>query len=367
MSKCRPTMTAATLAALAWLVCASPALYGQKAGKASAQAPQENLVWPAPPAPARIKWIAEYRSEFDVGAKKRHSFMDRLAGKGQDALWLQRPLSVAVDDKGLIFVGDFGLGVVGMDPVAHKMWQFSAVSKKSLPTPAGLAVDSKFVYATDANTNTLAVFDKEGRFIQSLGATDGIKRPVGIAVDEEKDLLLVVNGGDHSVLLFNRALKLQKKIGQRGDKPGQFNYPTYCCFIPGTGFAIADTANFRVQLFDFNGKYIRAFGKVGDTSGTFARPKGIAVDSDGNLYVVDATFGNIQIFRQDGQVLTAVGQGGAEKGMFQGPAGMAIGKDGAIYVADEMNRRIQRFQYFKSTQPEPSKPEPAKPEPSKKG
>lgn len=343
MSHCRATITAAVLALLAWAV---PAVCGQKAGGVQVKNPAESLVWPPPPAPARIKWIAQYRNEFDVGAKKHHSFMDRLAGKGQDALWLQRPLSVAVDAAGVIFVGDFGLGIVGFDPAKQRMWLFSAVSKTSLATPAGIAVDSKFVYAADANTNTLAVFDKEGHFLQSLGPNDGIKRPVGVAVDEARDLLLVVNGGDHQVLMFNRALKLQKKIGQRGEKEGQFNFPTYCCFIPGTGFAIADTANFRVQIFDYNGKYLRAFGKAGDTSGTFARPKGLAVDPDGNLYVVDATFGNFQIFRLDGQVLTAVGQGGGDRGMFQVPSGIAINKDGAIYIADEMNRRIQRFQYL---------------------
>ena len=338
-------------ALLGGLACAA-ALMAQAPAK-----PGPTLQWPPAPNEARIKWVAEYRNEFDVGAKKRTTFLDRLAGKGQDSMWLTRPLGVAVDDKGVIFVGDFGLGIVALDPAAHKMLLFSKVSQKSLATPAGIAVDSKRVYATDANTNTLAVFDKEGHFIQSLGATDGIKRPVGVAVDEEKDLLLVVNGGDHQVLLFNRSLKLLKKIGQRGDKIAQFNYPTYCCFIPGTGFAIADTGNFRVQIFDQNGKFIRAFGKAGDTSGTFSRPKGLGVDAEGNLYVVDATFCNFQVFRLDGQVLTAVGQGGAAKGMFQVPSGIAIAKDGGIYVADEMNRRIQRFQFF----PEKKKDEAAPP------
>ena len=320
--------------------------------------PGTDLQWPPAPNEARIKWVAEYRNEFDVGAKKRTSFLDRLAGKGQDAMWLSRPLGVAVDDKGILFVGDFGLGIVRLDPVAHKMLLFSTVSQKSLATPAGIAVDSNRVYATDANTNTLAVFDKEGHFLQSLGASDGIKRPVGVAVDEARDLLLVVNGGDHQVLLFNRALKLQKKIGQRGDRVAQFNYPTYCCFIPGTGFAVADTGNFRVQIFDNNGKFIRAFGKAGDTSGTFSRPKGLGVDFDGNLYVVDATFCNFQIFRLDGQVLSAVGQGGAGRGMFQVPSGIAIGQDGGIYVADEMNRRIQRFQYFPEAKKAQAAPSP---------
>lgn len=315
-----------------------------------------NLQWPPPPNEARIKWVAQYRNEFDVGAKKRHSFLDRLAGKGQDSMFLHRPISVAVDEQGTVFVGDFGLGIVGMDLVAHKMWRFADVSQKSLTTPAGVAVDSKFVYATDANTNTFATFDKQGHFIQSLSLNDGIKRPVGVAVDEARNLVVMVNGGENTVLLFDRSLKLIKKIGSRGDKVGQFNFPTFCCMVPKIGFAISDTGNFRIQIFDYAGKYLRSFGKVGDTSGTFSRPKGVAVDPDGNLYVVDSTFSNFQVFQLDGQVLTHVGQGGADKAMFQVPTGIAIGRDGAIYVADEINARIQRFQYFSEAKKDPTRP-----------
>jgi len=325
-------------------VFSSPTAKDQPKKSASSAEPQ--LVWPQPPAPAKIKWVAEWRSEFDVGAKKHHSFLDRLAGKGEDALWLKRPIGVAVDDKGVVYVGDLGQGIVAMDPVGHHMWLFSAVSKISMPTPAGLAADSKGVYACDANTSTVALFDKEGHLLVSLGKQDGIQRPVGIAVDEAKDLVVAVNGNEHTVLLLNRQLKLIKKIGGRGDKEGQFNFPTYCCIVPGTGFAVVDTGNFRVQIFDYEGHYLRSIGRIGDVSGSFARPKGVAVDADGNVYVVDAMFCNFQVFRLDGQVLTFVGHGGADRAEFQVPSGIAIGKDGTIFVADEANKRVQVFQYL---------------------
>ena len=346
MFKCRPTLTAAALAVLASLACATPAVCGQKAGKAATQDANEQLAWPPPPAAPRIKWVAEYRNEFDIGAKKRRSFLDRLAGKNEDTLRLKRPLSVAVDDNGVFFVGDLGQGIIAFDPAAKKMWDFSGVSGRSMTTPSGLAVDSKLLFATDSSTNSLVCFDKRGRQLAAIGTSDGVKRPVGVAVDEGRDLVVMVNGGDHTVWLLNRALNVIKKIGQRGEKPGQFNYPTYCCIIPGKGFAVTDSGNFRVQIFDFNGRFLSAFGKVGDQGGEFSRPKGLAVDPDGQLYVVDGAFSNIQIFRQDGQLLTFVGQGGTGKGMFQVPAGIAITKDGAIFVADQVNARIQKFQYL---------------------
>jgi len=346
------TMLSVALALV--LAAGAPApLLAQKPAPAPV-AQDEVLVWPAPPAPARIKWVAEYRNAFDVGAKKKRSFIDRLAGKSEDVIWLDRPLTVAVDEKGVIFVGDFTLGIVVMEPASKKIWSFSSVSGAALPTPTGLAVDSKFVFAASANTNTLVVFDKEGRQIGALGKPDGILRPVGVAVDEAKDLLVVVNGDEHAVRLYTRTLKLIKTIGGRGSDVGQFNFPTYACILPGVGFAVADTGNFRIQIFDFNGRFIRAFGKVGDMPGEFSRPKGLAVDPDGHLYVVDGTFCNFQIFDQEGRILTHVGQGGVRRGQFQTPNGIAIGADGAIYVADQINRRIQKFQYLPEAKEAPA-------------
>lgn len=309
-------------------------------------APQEVLAWPPPPAPARIKWVAQYRNAFDVGAKKKHSFLDRLAGRSESVLWLQRPISVAVDDEGVIYVGDFTQGVLAMDPVRHRMWAFSSVSGSALPTPTGLAVDSKLVFAASSNTNSVVAYDKEGHQIAALGPMDGINRPVGLAVDGARDLLVVVNGGEHAVRLYTRSMKLIRTIGSRGSEEGQFNFPTYCCLIPGTGFAVVDTGNFRIQIFDYEGRFLRAFGKVGDNPGSFARPKGIGVDSDGHLYVVDAAFSNFQILQQDGRSLTFVGQGGTGRGQFQAPTDLTVTKGNAIYVVDQINDRIQQFQYL---------------------
>jgi DNA-binding beta-propeller fold protein YncE len=344
------------LAAMLMLTGLSPALVAQKA---AAPAVEEILAWPPPPAAARIKWVAEYRNEFDLGAKKKRGFLDRLAGRSEDVLWLKRPMSVAIDEQGTMFVGDFGQGIVGMDPKGKRMWLFSSVSSRTLPTPSGLAVDSKQVFATDSNTNALVAFDKSGRQLAALGAQDGVKRPVGVAVDESRDLVVMVNGGDHTVWMLNRAFKVIKKVGQRGEKPGQFNYPTYCCIIPGKGFAVADSGNFRIQVFDFNGRYLSSFGKAGDATGQFARPKGLAVDPDGQLYVVDGAFSNIQVFRMDGQVLTFIGQGGTGKGQFQVPNGISISKDGAILVADQLNARIQKFQYLPAPPAPPASAAPA--------
>lgn len=338
---------------LVLLACFPTALRAQKPAAEAPKAEAQGLVWPPAPADPKIRWVAEYRSEFDIGAKKRTGFLDRLSGKSQDAMWLKQPVSVALDENGVIFVGDTQLGIVGLDRAKKRMWLFSKLSPEAPTAATGIALDSKFVYATDSAQSQLSQFDKEGRRLKSIGAAEGLQRPVGVAVDESKDLVVVVNGGEHTVLLFNRAMKLIKKVGSRGEKPGQFNYPTYACIIPGKGFAVADTGNFRIQFFSFDGKFLSTFGQQGDYSGSFSMPKGMALDPDGNLYVIDAKFCNFQVFRTDGQVLLYVGNGGTARGTFQIPCGIAIGKDGTVLVADTVNKRVQQFQYLPDKAPKP--------------
>jgi len=342
-----PSIRPSLLATLVIAASLAVPLFGQKA-PAPATLPQveEQLAWPPPPAQARIRWVAEYRNAFDVGAKKKRSFLDRLAGKSEEVIWLQRPLSVAVDEKGVIYVGDYALGIVVLDPANKSMTTFSQANGTVLASPTGLAVDSNFVWAASANGNEFVQFDKSGRQLGSLGSNSGISRPVGVAVDEARDMVVLVNGGEHAVRIYNRSLKLIKTIGGRGVEEGMFNFPTHVCMVPGVGFAVADTGNFRIQIFDYQGRFVRYFGSVGDAPGQFQSAKGMAVDPDGHLYVGDAAFNNFQVFNLDGQPLTFVGVAGTRRGQFQIPAGIAITRDGAIFVADQMNRRIQKFQYL---------------------
>jgi DNA-binding beta-propeller fold protein YncE len=304
------------------------------------------LVWPPPPAQARIQYLQEIKNEFDIGAKKKNTFIDKLAGKSQDVLWLNRPVSVAFDPQGNLFVGDIEQGVIMFDFKNKKVINFSKSSGRFLGVPVGVAADSNLVVACDANSNSVVVFDKNGQFISALTEANGINHPVGVAIDETRDLIIVVNQKNNELLLLNKQLKLLKKIGKRGGGPSEFNFPTYVTFIKDKGFAVVDTGNFRVQIFDYNGKFISEFGKAGDVSGMFSRPKGIAADPDGNLYVTDANFCNFQIFREDGQVLTFVGEGGSRPGKFSAPTGIAISNEGIIAVADQFNQRVQLFKYL---------------------
>jgi len=136
---------------------------------------------------------------------------------------------------------------------------------------------------------------------------------------------------------------------KKGEEPGDgvFNAPTHLAIDRRNGnVLVADTNNFRVQVFDKDGVYLRKFGQLGDNPGDFSRPKGIAVDSEGHVYVADAGFNNFQIFDDMGELLLSVGRLGAGAGGFQLPGGMYVDDQDRVYVADTLNRRIEVFQYM---------------------
>ena len=134
-------------------------------------------------------------------------------------------------------------------------------------------------------------------------------------------------------------------IGRRGDGPGEFNLPRDVAIGTGGRLYVVDGGNFRVVVFDKDGRYLQSFGSVGKQYGQFARPKEIAADRDGNIYVVDAAFGNFQIFSPDGDLLLFVGDRSERDGpaKYMLPSGIAVDEDGRVYVVDQWFRKIDVF------------------------
>ena len=114
---------------------------------------------------------------------------------------------------------------------------------------------------------------------------------------------------------------------------------------PPHAAVIVDGGNFRVQIFDRNGRYLQSFGTAGKQLGTFARPKEVATDREGNVYVVDAAFGNFQIFNPEGELLLFVGDRSERDGpaKYMLPSGIAVDEDGRIYMVDQWFRKIEVY------------------------
>jgi DNA-binding beta-propeller fold protein YncE len=351
--------TVALLSALCVVVAAGLGAQSKKqAGPDLTKSPIQT-VWPLPPDEARIKFVATYSTSTDIeGDPKKSrtlSLTELLLGKGKAgesgprARGLRRPYGVAVDSKGRIFVADTEqASVFVFDIPARKFGRLGGDERQvTLRIPIGLAVDEHDnIYVGDNGHGAVLVFDAALQYQRMLTARGDLEAPTGIAVDSDAGRLYATDTRRHTLTTFDLASgKIIKRIGKKGAKAGEFGWPNGVAVGPNGSVYVADTMNYRVQVFDRELKPVRQFGSLGVNPGQFRRPKGIAVDAEGIVYVVDSDFNNVQMFTPDGRGLLAVGEPGSRPGQMTLPAGIcAPPGQRRIYVADQINRRVQVFE-----------------------
>jgi len=201
--------------------------------------------------------------------------------------------------------------------------------------------------AADCATSSLAPilkFDANGSLVRSFGAGLFVV-PHGIDVDRDgniwvtdaSDGVSVVPGKGHQVFKFSpdgRRLLTLGKAGVVGEGPDTFNRPSDVQVAPNGDIFVADghggNSNARIVKFSADGRFIKAWGKKGSGPGEFDTPHSLAMDSQGRLFVADLRNFRVQIFDQDGRYLT-------EWKQFGMPGGLYIDTADTLYVADSLS------------------------------
>ncbi len=308
-----------------------------------------------PPAPEEPRFFHERTiySSADVVPEEAGADLRRfVTGEKRGADFLQKPYAVAVF-RGRIFVSDTASRYVRVFDVPAG--RYSKIGDQEGPggllKPIGLDVDAAGnLYVADITQKAVVVFGPDGTFKRKVGEQT-FSRLTSVTVDPDGRRLYAVDIGgvqsdQHIVRMFDAVTgEHLMDIGRRGAGPGEFNLPRDLAIGKDGRLYVVDGGNFRVVVFDANGRYLHSFGSVGKQYGQFARPKEVAVDRDGNVYVVDAAFGNFQIFTPDGELLLFVGDR-AERdgpGKFMLPSGIAVDEDGRVYMVDQWFRKIEVF------------------------
>ncbi|MFQ5657692.1 MAG: hypothetical protein ACE5G5_09145 [Candidatus Methylomirabilales bacterium] len=306
------------------------------------------LVWPKPPDPPRIRFLFSLTRPDDLGMRK--GFFQRVWEffAGERLEQVEKPYGVAAQGD-RIYITDQALRVIHIfDLQAGSYHQIERAGDRFFETPLGIVVDEDGrLYVSDPDARRLYLFDEDGDLLRDADVAEDILRPTGLAFDRTQGRLYVVDTLGHKVVVFDRDLRRQGEIGGRGERDGEFNFPTHAFMGEDGRLYVVDTFNFRVQAFAPDGRYLFKFGRPGNSLASFAQPKGIAVDSQGHIYVVEGRLNVIKIFDSRGQLLLVLGGLGAERGRFWLPIGLYIDDADRIYVADSFNQRVQVFQYLR--------------------
>lgn len=324
------------------------------------------VVWPDPPDPARIRFVTAFRQGDDIDLSGWSRFSRALLGGSRDP-GLAQPMGVAVSEDGQrLYIADHGLGRVLLADFQQKSLKLFAPDE-GMGKPLNVALDAdENVYVSDSLGHQILVFSRKGERLRGIGGND-LERPTGLAIDRARKLLYVSDSAHrksdrHRVLVYDLGGKHLRDLGPRegpggkGGGDGQFHFPAYLAVDRDGNVYVGDTMNFRIQVFDLEGKFVRKYGEAGDGPGTFARLKGLAFDSFGNLYAVDGGHSNVQILSRDFQPLMFFGGYAKKIEYFDIPSGIAIDpRTNRIYVCNEFVSRINVYELV-NTKAEDSTP-----------
>jgi DNA-binding beta-propeller fold protein YncE len=282
-----------------------------------------------------------------------------------------RPLGVAFDEDGRIWVadtgnhrvcvfeqdGDFlfefgGRGVAkptsGSDPV----WEGGRFD-----FPSGIDVDEDGrAYVADFRNDQVQVFDDEGGFLFAFpDNTEPVGRGSsgvggGIAVAD-----VAVGGGlvaatdTYQILLFDGEGRLLGQFGKPGRGPSDLDHPNGVAVSEEGDVYVADSNHNRLSAFDRDGELFWTVGRIpegiSDTGEReFGLPRGVAMVDDGTILVADSFDFDLKRVSRDGEVLAVYGGRGTELGQFDFPNDVDS-MDDLVLVADKENDRVQLLRF----------------------
>jgi len=312
------------------------------------------LVWPGPPEPPRIRYVGQLVTSADL--KPAVPFGQRLAeaffGR-HSAQSMLSPYALCTDNADRLFVADSNAQLVhvfNLKTRQYAQWRPDNPEKR-FSQPVGIAYDAigKRLAVADSVAGCVCMFDDNGKPIGDFGR-GALSRPCGLVFDKT-GRLFVADSAAHQIALIDKDGQIVQRLGQRGTRLGEFNFPTNVALDATGRVYVSDSLNFRVQQFSPDLQPLRQIGRKGDMPGYFSQPKGVAVDREGHIYVVDANFEVVEIFNDQGAILMDFGAEGREPGEFWLPAGIFIDAHDRIWVADTYNRRVQVFDYLPENRP----------------
>ena len=257
-----------------------------------------------------------------------------------------------------------------------------AAGSARLDRPLGVAVDSAGnIYIADTGNQRIRRVDTKGTITTVAGAGrsgyggDGgpaakaqLSFPNDVAVDGAGNLY-ISDDGNHRIRRVDTGGTITTvagtgRSGYGGDRgpavEARLDEPLAVAVDGAGNLYIADAANHRIRRVDTKGTITTVAGTgrsgYGGDKGPAARarlstPSGVAVDGAGNLYIAD--YGDHRIRRVNalGIITTVAGTGekgysgdggSAVRARLDRPLGMTVDGAGNLYISDHGNQRIRR-------------------------
>ena len=211
--------------------------------------------------------------------------------------------------------------------------------------PHGLRIDAQGnIWTTDVNAHTVRKMDAQGKVLLTISAPL-VQQPNDVAIGPGGEIFVAQGHGmdQPRVSKFDKTGKLITSWGTMGTGPAQFDIAHSIVIDPERMVYVADRQNRRVQVFDYDGRYVKEWKYAGLPCGLFMAP-------NTQMYLLTGFSGQILKIDRNGKAMAATGQPGKGLGEFGEAHYMALGPKDEIYVADTVNAVLHTFVKTAATQ-----------------
>ena len=249
-------------------------------------------------------------------------------GRGAAPGQFDEPVGIAVDPTGNLFIADKNnhrIQKFARDGSFVRTWGQEGNQPGQFREPHDVAADAEFVYVADTWNQRIQVFDRDGAHVFNLTGEPSLSSPRAVFVKDK--LIYIAEAGAGQVSVYDRAGKLQRKLGtQGGDAPGHLIEPVDVAVDPHGDVWVVNSGNNRLERFAPDGTP-RGAVPIPGWSGAHLKEVGLAIDADGTLYMSDWDRRAVRRFRPDGSELAPLGSEIRE------PSGVSVERDRVLVVS----------------------------------
>jgi streptogramin lyase len=237
------------------------------------------------------------------------------------------------------------------------MWGSKGSNNDQLNDPEGIDISpSGKIVIADTGNSRIVVWDSNGKPVTTFGSfgtradwrnPPQFNHPTAIFIHPSKKIYVADTLNQRVVVLDERGMVLSS-WGTLGTDNGDFYLPRSIAKDHFGNIWVLDSGNSRIEIFSELGQFNSTWGALGDPTSTTITammnlPLGMAVNNIDQGLVADTGNFRFQVFNDGGVPVTYEGWYGDGPDQFKEPIGVVITKDGTIAVGDGMTGRVEFF------------------------
>ncbi len=261
------------------------------------------------------------------------------------------PVRIAQADDGIFYVSDTNAGSVF---IYNSDLQLTG-ELRGFNQPLSVGVDRRGnIWVGDDGSDSIHVFCETGAQLFRI-ENSGLQMPGDMAFDRENNAYVVDSLSD-TIMVFDNQGNHLRNIGSSGDGPGELKFPASLCiaYRPDgdseiAEIYIADQGHGKIQVFLLDGTYLRSFGEPtqafsSNWEGKFSRVQSLAIIDNTTLHALDCYQNQVQIFDGiAGTFISAYGTYGTATAEMNLPLDLVITLDREAVITNSGNRRVENI------------------------